>query len=217
MLVIAFVGFWPTYYGPLFATTVDVHLVIHFHAAVYVGWLALFIAQAILAGTGRIRQHRSLGRVGIGYGVITILVGLLVTFHRFDARIGELGLEESLNSLTWPLLDMIIFTPFFAMAVAYRRKPEIHKRLMIVATTTLLIAPAGRIVFLGNLIPWPLILAVWYSPVLLGLAYDIFKKRLIHPVYVIGLVVLYISSFRDVLMESDMWVGFVRFLGSGLV
>jgi uncharacterized membrane protein YozB (DUF420 family) len=216
-VVIAFVGFWPTYFGPLFHRTVAVHPIIHFHAAVYVGWLALFIAQAALAATGRIRQHRALGRIGIGYGVIVILVGLLVTFHRFDTRIDELGLEESLGFLTWPLIDMVIFTPVFALAVVYRGKPEIHKRLMVVATTTLLIAPAGRVMFLGSLLPWPLILTVWYSPVLLGLAYDLLKKRLIHPVYVAGLGVLYISSFRDVLMQSDLWVGFARWLGTSFV
>ncbi len=213
-LIIAFVGFWPTYFGPLVRLAADAHPVIHFHAAVYVGWLALFITQAVLAATGRIQQHRALGRVGIGYGVIVILVGLLVTFFRFNIRIDTIGLEESLSTITFPLLDMVIFTPFFAAAVVYRGRPEIHKRLMVVATRTLRIAPALRVVFLGERLPWNLMLAVWYSPILLGLAYDFWKKRLIHPVYVVGLLVLYISSFRAELMQVDLWVVFVRRLGT---
>jgi hypothetical protein len=119
------------------------------------------------------------------------------------------GLDESLAYPIWPLIDMVIFAPFFGLAVAYRHKPEIHKRLMIVATTTLLIAAAGRMP-----VPVPLSRVVWFSPILLGLAYDLFKSRPVHPVVVIGLVVLFVSSFRDGLMQTDLWLAFARLLGA---
>jgi hypothetical protein len=41
-LAVAAVGFWPTYFGPLLAGTVDKPAIIHVHAAVDVGWLAIF-------------------------------------------------------------------------------------------------------------------------------------------------------------------------------
>jgi hypothetical protein len=43
-----------------------------------------------------------------------------------------------------PLGDMVLFAGFFIPAVIYRRRPEIHKRLMLLATTALLFAAAGR-------------------------------------------------------------------------
>ena len=52
-IAIAAVGFWPTYFGPLVAGTAEKTPIIHLHAAVYVGWLALFLTQAALAATGR--------------------------------------------------------------------------------------------------------------------------------------------------------------------
>ena len=140
--LIAFVGFWPSYFGPLLSRTVDTETVIHFHVTIYVGWLLIFFTQATFAATGRLVLHRKLGSVGIGYGVLIIIVGLFTTFSRFAGHVAEFGVEESLGRLHWPLTDMVLFSAFFGCAVAYRRKPEIHKRFMIVATTTLLVAAA---------------------------------------------------------------------------
>jgi hypothetical protein len=42
-VLVAAVGFWPTYFGPLLAGTLDKPAVIHVHAAVFVTWLGLFI------------------------------------------------------------------------------------------------------------------------------------------------------------------------------
>jgi hypothetical protein len=60
-VVIAAIGFWPTYFGPLLKGTLHTQLVIHVHAAVFVTWLGLFIAQAALAATGRVALHMRLG------------------------------------------------------------------------------------------------------------------------------------------------------------
>lgn len=212
MALIALIGFWPSYFGPLLRLAAERSPVIHFHAAVNVGWLALVITQVVLAATGRLATHRKLGRLGIGYGILVIAVGLGTTLYQFAGQVRANGLDESLAYPTWPLIDMAIFTPFFVLAVSYRNKPEIHKRLMIVATTTLLIAAAGRMPLSFNLVR-----LVWFSPILLGLAYDLFKRRTVHPVYIVGLAVLYISSFRDSLMATTAWPAFTRWLGVLLV
>ena len=91
-----------------------------------------------------------LGRFAIGYGVLVIVVGLITAFARFALRVraGEVAAAQA--QLLGPLLDMLVFAPVFAAAVYYRRKPELHKRLMVVATTSLLIAAVGRMQFLGD-------------------------------------------------------------------
>lgn len=208
--LIAFVGFWPSYFGPLLSRTVDTETVIHFHATIYVGWLLIFFTQATFAATGRLALHRKLGSVGIGYGVLIIIVGLFTTFSRFAGHVAEFGVEESLGRLHWPLTDMVLFSAFFGCAVAYRRKPEIHKRFMIVATTTLLVAAAIRMQFQGNPLPQFVFLGIWLSPILVAMAYDFRKWRLVHPVYLMGVLVLSVSSFRDVLMLSETWRSFTR-------
>jgi hypothetical protein len=76
MALIVAVGFWPTYYGPLVRLTLAQPPLIHVHAIVFTGWLALFSTQAVLAANGRLRWHVRLGRIGIAYGVLLVIVGL---------------------------------------------------------------------------------------------------------------------------------------------
>ena len=209
---IAFVGFWPTYFGPLVAGTVDKLPVIHVHAAIYVGWLAIFIAQATFAATRRMDLHVRLGNIGIGYGVLVIVMGVTVAISMFAVRVHAGNIEEAQMRLVAPLLDMVFFAPLFAAAVRFRRKPEIHKRLMIVATTVLLIAAVGRMSFVGR--PWPLLL-VWGSPLLLGAAYDVVRRRAVPWIYLLGIVVIVARAFGARLIgETDAWDDLSAWLAS---
>jgi len=207
-IAIAAVGFWPTYFGPLVAGTVAKTAVIHLHAAVYVGWLALFLTQATLAATGRTASHVKLGRFAIGYGVVVIVVGLITAFARFAVRVraGEAAAAQA--QLLGPLLDMLVFAPLFAAAIYYRRTPELHKRLMIVATTALLIAAVTRMPILGSPPNRLLLHLIWTAPILVAMAHDFWRQRRVHPVYVLGLVVLVLEGplVRAPARQSQLWL-----------
>jgi len=205
MAAMALVGFWPSYFGPLMAGTVNVVPVLHFHAAIYSGWLILFISQAVLAATGRIRLHRKVGRVGIYYGFALIPVGVFTAFSMFAMRVQAGLMDEARRGLLSPLTDMVVFPIFFTAAVIYRNKPELHKRLMVVASTVLLIAAIGRMHFLGRPVPLHLFLLVWFLPIFAAMAYDYLKKRTIHPVYVIGLAALFVLRLRGYARDTDTW------------
>jgi hypothetical protein len=120
-------------------------------------------------------------------------------------RAGDLAAAQS--QLVGPLLDMLVFAPLFAAALYYRRRPELHKRLMVVATTALLIAAVGRMPFLG--VPRNLVLVqlVWMAPILVAMAHDLLQRRRVHPVYVLGLVVLALESpvVRSVARDTQAW------------
>ncbi len=214
LTLMALVGFWPTYFGPLVQGTVDRPPLVHVHAVVYMGWLCLFIAQAALASTGRVRLHRKLGRIAIAYGIGVIVVGVLTAFGQFSRFIEAGQVEVAQRRLLGPLTDMVAFPVFFALAVGYRRRPEIHKRFMLVATTTLLIAAVSRMPFLGTPAPLWVFLPVWFAPILLAMAYDFMTKRLIHPAYVIGLGGLFLLRLRGNLVETDAWLGFSGWLAA---
>ena len=208
-IAIAAVGFWPTYFGPLVAGAVDKTAIIHVHAAVYVGWLALFLTQAALAATGRTASHMKLGRFAIGYGVLVIAVGLITAFARFAVRVRAGEATEAQAQLLGPLLDMLVFAPLFAAAIYYRRRPELHKRLMIVATTALLIAAVTRMPFLGgppNRLMW--VHLIWTAPILLAMAHDFWRQRKVHAIYVLGLVVLVLEGplGRTPARQSQLWL-----------
>jgi hypothetical protein len=205
-VVIAAVGFWPAYFGPLVAGTIDKTLIIHVHATVYVGWLAIFVTQAVLAASGRVAAHIKLGRFAIAYGVLLIVVGLVTAFARFAIRVRAGEATAAQSQLLGPLLDMLAFAPLFAAAIYYRRTPEVHKRFMIVATTSLLIAAVNRMPFLAE----PRILTLhllWTAPILLAMAHDFWRQRKVHPVYVLGLVVLVLEGplVRTPARQSQLW------------
>ena len=210
-IAIAAFGFWPTYFGPLVAGTVAKAAVIHLHAAVYVGWLALFLTQAALAATGRTASHVKLGRFAIGYGVLVIVVGLITAFARFAVRVraGEAAAAQA--QLLGPLLDMV-FAPLFTAAIYYRRTPELHKRLMIVATTALLIAAVTRMPILGSPPNRLLLHLIWTAPILVAMAHDFWRQRRVHPIYVLGLVVLVLEGplVRAPARQSQLWLDMTR-------
>ena len=212
--LIAALGFWPSYFGPLLAGTAEQPRVIHVHAAIFSGWIALFGAQVAFAASGHMALHRKLGAVGVWYGVLIIVVGIFTAFSQFADRVDAGQLEEAQQRLLAPLTDMIAFPLFFGAAVLYRRRPDLHKRLMLVATTTLLVAAALRMSFLGDPLPRPMRLLIWFSPILLGMAYDLIARRSIHPVYIIGLAALYGLSLRGFLVETDAWLAFSGWLAT---
>jgi 4-amino-4-deoxy-L-arabinose transferase-like glycosyltransferase len=104
LLAIAIVvaGFWRTYFGPLLAGAVDKPSIIHVHAVIYVGWLAIFLAQALLAATGRVAAHMKLGRLATGYGVLVIGAGLLAAFGMFVLRVRAGEVADAQSRLVGP-------------------------------------------------------------------------------------------------------------------
>lgn len=215
-IAIAAVGFWPTYFGPLLAGGVDKPAIIHFHAVVYVGWLAIFLTQVAFAATGRLALHMKLGRFAIGYGMLVIFAGLLAGIGMFVLRVRAGDAAAAQTAVLGPLLDMLFFAPLFAAAVYYRRKPELHKRLMVVATTSLLIAAAVRMPFLGQPRNMLLLHSIWTAPILIAMAHDFWRQHRVHPVYALGLVLLLIQgpAVRVYIRGSDEWRSLSGWLAS---
>ena len=211
-ILIVFSGFWPSYFESAIVGAVDHPTIIHIHAVIYVGWLMLFLAQTWFAATGQIALHKKIGNWAIYYGVLVILAGWMVTFGIFYIRVQADLLAQTQTAFfsVGPPLDMIVFMPFFAAAVYFRKVPELHKRLMIVATTALLIAAVARMWFWGTPRPYFLEYLVWTSPILIAMVHDFVKRRIVHPVYVAGLIVIALesSAVRRVINGTDTWLAF---------
>jgi hypothetical protein len=202
---IAVVGFWPTYFGPLLSGTVDESAQIHAHGIVYIGWLALFITQVALAATGRVAVHMKLGRWLMGYGVIVVAAGLLAAWHGFGTVLEAEGARRAQTWVFGVLRELLFFVPFFAAGWIYRRRPEIHKRLMIVAATMLIVPAIGRMKFLGTPVPLWEFMAVWGLPVYVAVVHDFTARRIVHPVYVIGIAAMLAQRLVLPLRNTEAW------------
>jgi hypothetical protein len=215
-LLIALVGFWPRYFGPMVGGTLRTIPIIHVHAAVMMGWLFLLILQVVLVARGRRALHMKVGNLGMVWGVVVILVGWATSITRFGERVQAGQLEQAGNRLFAPLTDMLVFAPFLAAAWVYRRKPQAHKRLIVVASTILLIAAVHRIrIFTGTQLPLPQLMLVWLSPILLGMIYDLVRARRVYPVYLLGIgAVLFMKFGRVPLRDTSAWRSFTRWLAT---
>src|SRR5262245_55692603 len=145
----------------------------------HVGWLALLIAQATLAARGQIAAHRKVGRFGIAHGVLVLAMGLVVSFAMpvINFHAGIWNADRAEQFLATPLGDMVLFGSFFGAAIAYRGKPEIHKRLIVLAAVAVMFAAVGRAITNAGMLAGdadaftsrPLQLTLWYSPVIVAM------------------------------------------------
>jgi len=202
---LAIIGFWKTYFGPLIAGTVHEPTIIHIHAAVMVTWLALFMAQVWFAGSGRVRLHIRLGPWVMGFGIVLVAVGLLAISEGFAARLATGDVFRAQRWLFGTLRDVVFFVPFLAAGWVYRRRPEIHKRVMLVATTILVLPAVSRMTFLGFPVALWKFMLVWPLPVYLAMLHDFRTKRMVHPVYMIGIAAMLTMRLVLPLNTSGAW------------
>lgn len=218
LLIAAFAvtGFWPTYWGPLFSGSLDLHWLLHLHGVVFTAWLVLLITQTVLVYRGRTDLHRSMGKVvGIGLGVLVITVGLSAILGSISPEVGHeyQDLQAFVSSvLAINLPGIFAFTGLFAAGLAYRNRPAIHKRLMVVATLALLSAATVRLG--SNLFG----LSFWTGTIIgrglplgiagLALGYDWWTRGRVHPAYWIAIAVLLVDDGFAFVQATEAWTNF---------
>ena len=208
MIATVIAGFWP-YFRDIGRSDVARPWVIHLHGLVFSGWMVLLLTQVLLVLRRRTDLHRRLGRAGIAYGVLVLLLGLVASIVAPLAHVaaGEWTLDQAASFLILPLGDMVLFGSLFAAGIAYRRQPDIHKRLMLLATIALMFAPAARLAGDDSL---PRVFGIWIVPLIIAIADDLWTRRRIHVTYVVGTAVLVIGFARVFFMESPGWLNVGR-------
>lgn len=208
MIVIVLGGFWP-FYAALAGGAASAHWIIYLHAAVFSGWMILLLAQAILVFGRRVLLHRALGRFGIAYGTLVLVLGLVVAFAApaMNVLAGRSTLDEAAAFLILPFVDMLLFAGFFAAAIVSRMRKELHKRLILLATIALVFPAAARLAGEAGMAA---VLFAWLLPLGLAMGYDLATRRSIAPVYFIGLAVFLLAFARIGLMESEAWLAIGR-------
>lgn len=179
------------------------------HAAVFGGWLALFIVQARLAATRRLAVHRRLGIASAALAVAMVVVGVRTAI--VATRRGFPFVGDPLGMLVHPLGDLLSFTVLVGAGIWYRRRPDVHKRLLLLATVgALMNAPLTHLQLrlpaplnanpLSFLLPMALLLST-------SAVYDRVSRGRVHPVSLWGALVLFAwGNAREVLIRpSHAW------------
>ena len=189
----------------------------HFHGAVFVAWFALLFAQTILIATGRVNVHKRLGWIGAGLGVLMVVVGLIGGLIAAGRPTGFIDIPvPPLQFLVVPLGNSLLFGAFFALAILKRRKPQTHKRFILIATIFLLEAAVARwpFPFMIAQLPVPgftmteLCTDLFLLPIV---AWDISSKGRLHPATLWGgLSLITFHLLRFFISDTAIWLTFAK-------
>ena len=147
VVITVFAGFARTYYLRPYFSTPPLTPLLHLHGIVFTSWLVLFLTQTALVAANRTGIHRRLGVAGAVIAVLMVMVGTATAIIR--AKLVEVppGGPSPLAFLTIPLGDMLVFASLVAAGFYFRRRGDVHKRLMLLATISILPAATARLPF----------------------------------------------------------------------
>ena len=150
LIVLAFLGFWPTYFSKFFDGTANFNSYFHFHFAMASMWIALLILQPILIKKKKFSIHRKIGKLSFMILPLFFISVILLKHSNLGGQVNE-GLGASL----WlQLKDLVIIGIMFTIAIVNKSNMQIHARAMI-ATGIVFIEPTlGRFVIL-TVLPEP--------------------------------------------------------------
>jgi hypothetical protein len=181
-----------------FSHTIDQNLIhaspirpwiLYLHGAVFSGWVVFFIVQSSLVRMRKVQVHRTLGWFGVAWGVAIVALGVSTAISMTRFKILTLHLTDAGQFLIVPLWDITCFTVAFSLAILWRKRPEFHRRLMLVATCVLTAAAFGR---------FPALFNSFYAGVdlliFLGVLRDLIVNRRVHPVYLYALPLLIVGQ-----------------------
>jgi len=182
--------------------------VLYVHAALFSGWVAFFIVQSALVRSGNVRWHRLTGWVGGAMGAVVMVVGIwtAITMARFDSL--QLHYRYADLSLLISLYDMSAFAIPFGLAVYWRRKPELHRRLMLISMCALMAAAFGRFPIPPHVRPVVFFYAAVDLLLVVGMVRDLIVLKRAHPVYLWALAAFVVCQFsvgHAVYSRAALW------------
>jgi len=147
-------------------------LTTHLHAATMGAWLILSFAQALLVATGKRRWHQTLGYTAVLLGPI-IVASLTATSIQFLlTHKDEWPLPQLSDQFAFALFVqgkvIVLFALYLAWAIRVRlRQPQLHKRLVLLASFAVIAAAFSRIPWLPHFgLQWPHYEDLWNALIL---------------------------------------------------
>src|SRR5262249_17750957 len=157
--------------------------------------------------------HRRLGVIGVGVAV-AVVVASSVTIVRGVPRATAFGVPAVALSgaVVGDTEALISFASFVAAAVYLRRRVAAHRRLMFIASHSIIAAAVFRIRWFGD--------GATFAPVFmlacivaLGV-HDVVTRKRIHPATLVGIAVFLVTwvVLRFVAFNSGLGAAFVEWL-----
>lgn len=184
-LAVVAAGFSTTYVLPMARRTFSAPWFVHLHGATALGWVLLLIAQSWLVGRSRTPLHRRLGKAAIPLAVAVWASGIATAVWAARRDLPDLGALAT-SSLGGTATGLSLYLILVIAAVAARRRPDWHKRLIVLATIQVLWPAFFRLRHLLPMVPKPDIsfaIVLAYLPILIAALRDRRRFGKVHPVW----------------------------------
>jgi hypothetical protein len=212
MAATAFAGFAPSFYlrsasyaGPPLTPLVT------FHATLMTVWLLAGVLQSSLILAGNRALHRTLGWLFATLAVAIVVSGPLVGLATIRRGAVPPGLTPE-QFFVLPMAGALMFAIFVGLGVWLRNNPQAHKRLMLLATISVMDAAVARMP--GMLEAGPIAFFAGANLfIVAGILYDLIARGRAHPVWIWGGAAIVVSQvLRLMLASTEVWATFVRYL-----
>lgn len=200
-LIASAVGFAHSYAARM-AARVPLGPAAMLHATLFSTWLVLYQLQTVLVVTRRVWLHRWLGTGAALLAAAMIATGLPLAI---DLARRHVLPGDALFQMMLMLGDLVCFAAFAAVGIASRRRGETHKRLMTLATMSLLPPGVSRWpIAVGN--PAPVVSLVLVLFVAALPIHDRLTRGRVHPVSLWGGLALLLSvPVRVMVARTTLW------------
>jgi len=229
----AFVGFMPTFWLPMTRGAYVASPILAIHGLLFSTWVLFFVLQNWFAASGRIANHRAAGLFGIALASVMTVFGYMVVINEVQRSAAVGGLDLALSFSILPVWHITLFAILITLAIMNIHRPEWHKRLMLVATISLLDAPIARLFIyfvafngqmpvpvglpeppppLSGIMPWEYIVDLY---LLIPIVYDWRTRGRPHIVYLFGggSIVL-LEALEAPIGRTAIWHGVANWLVS---
>ncbi|RYE64476.1 MAG: hypothetical protein EOO83_01230 [Oxalobacteraceae bacterium] len=168
--------------------------IVHAHAIVFMGWVAIYLLQNVFATTGSLALHRRLGWIAVAWIFPMVILGCLVTVGMVQRGQAPFFFQPQ-HFLIFNPTSVVTFATLTVAAVLMRRRTDWHRRLHFCGMSLLLGPAFGRLLPMPLLKPWAFeatFLAVLILPSI-AIALDSRKSGYLHPAWKWGMAAIVLS------------------------
>jgi hypothetical protein len=197
-----FVGFSPSWFLRFyFHSRLPLNPLLAVHAMVATLWIVVFVTQVSLVAANRRDIHRKLGWWAAGLAAIMVIMGWMAAVWALRAGMPPSHRVPSEVFFASPVRDGVVFAPLVLLGVLNRKRPDFHKRYLLISSISLLDPALGRLTQGSQFVP-----LVLTDLLLLPLvAYDIYQHGKVYRATLIGSAIVVGCQVAFVLIAPTPW------------
>jgi len=200
ILVLSVIGFWPFYSRGLAfgdrTISPEILPLVRVHAAAMSAWVILFLVQSLLIRTRNHRLHMELGWSALVIASTIGITGALIAVRSVKADPDlQFWAMEYRQFLLVMLAEVGLYTSFVMAGLWFRKRPAIHRSMMLLASLSILAGATVRTPFFFPIFG----VAGWMG--------------IFGPIFALGVTSLLVRSLLNRVIDWPLAVGYATMVG----